>query len=114
MEPFRQLPFRDLPEHPRVPHLWSEVETHREVVQTDSFGALDTTWYSYGSGPPLLLVHGLMTAAYSWRYVLPLLGSSYRLIMPDLPGSGATGKPDASYHPDRLADWVGELAQHLG
>jgi pimeloyl-ACP methyl ester carboxylesterase len=114
VKPFRQLPFRDLPEQPRVAHRWAEVSVCRESVRTESFGALDTTWHEWGSGPPLLLVHGLMTAAYSWRYVLPLLGATHTLIMPDLPGSGATGKPASSYEPDRLAAWIGEFAAHRG
>ena len=114
MTPFRQLPFRDLPEVPRVAHRWAEVETHRASIATEAYGDLDTTWYTYGSGPPLLLIHGLMTAAYSWRYVLPLLGERYTLVMPDLPGSGATAKPDATYEPDRLADWIGGFARHVG
>jgi pimeloyl-ACP methyl ester carboxylesterase len=112
--PFRQLPFRDLPERPRIPHRWAEVETHRAVIATEAYGELDTAWYTYGSGPPLLLVHGLMTAAWSWRYVLPLLGDRFTLVMPDLPGSGATAKPDATYEPDRLADWLGGFVGRLG
>jgi pimeloyl-ACP methyl ester carboxylesterase len=29
-----------------------------------------------GHGPPLLLVHGLMTSSYSFRYVIPALAES--------------------------------------
>src|SRR5262245_26495462 len=31
-------------------------------------------YVSHGSGPPLLLVHGLMTSAYSWRHIIYTLG----------------------------------------
>ncbi|MBX3252386.1 MAG: hypothetical protein KF901_34750, partial [Myxococcales bacterium] len=37
-----------------------------------------------GEGPPLVLVHGLMTSSYSWRYVLEALGRRYRVFAPDL------------------------------
>ncbi len=114
MVPFQQLPFDDLPEDPRVPHPWDATEAHDELLRTESFGPLRTHWRTYGQGEPLLLVHGLMTHGWSWRYVLEPLGARYRLIIPDLPGSGATGKPDRSYHPDRLADWIGEVAEQLG
>ena len=46
-----------------------------------------------GEGPPLVLVHGLMTSSYSWRFVMEALSRRYRVFMPDLVGSGATDKP---------------------
>jgi pimeloyl-ACP methyl ester carboxylesterase len=46
-----------------------------------------------GDGPPLVLVHGLMTSFYSWRFVLEPLAPRYRIFVPDLIGSGATDKP---------------------
>lgn len=114
MKPFRQLAFSSLPEHPRIPHAWSRVVEHREELATDSFGRVLTSWSTFGTGEPLLLVHGLMTHGWSWRYVLESLGARFRLVIPDLPGSGASGKPDRSYHPDRLAEWIGEFAAHVG
>ena len=46
-----------------------------------------------GEGPPLVLIHGLMTSSYSWRYVLAPLAKHYRIFAPDLLGSGASDKP---------------------
>jgi pimeloyl-ACP methyl ester carboxylesterase len=43
--------------------------------------------------PPLVLVHGLMTSSYSWRYVMEPLSKRYRVFIPDLVGSGKTDKP---------------------
>ena len=68
----------------------------------------------HGEGPPLLLIHGLMTSSYSFRYVLEPLGRHFRCIVPDLPGAGATGKPDASYRPEALSRFLGELIDTLG
>jgi pimeloyl-ACP methyl ester carboxylesterase len=43
---------------------------------------------------PMVLIHGLMTSSYSWRYVLkPLADAGYRVFAPDLLGSGASEKP---------------------
>ena len=56
-----------------------------------------------GDGPPLLLVHGLMTAGYSWRYVLDGLGEHFTLVIPDLVGSGDSDKPPGRYDLPALA-----------
>jgi pimeloyl-ACP methyl ester carboxylesterase len=41
-----------------------------------------------GTGPPLLLVHGLGGMATNWRLVAPALSRERRLLIPDLPGHG--------------------------
>jgi pimeloyl-ACP methyl ester carboxylesterase len=41
-----------------------------------------------GSGPPLVLVHGLGGIASNWRLVAPGLARERRLVIPDLPGHG--------------------------
>ena len=68
----------------------------------------------YGAGEPLLLVHGLMTAGYSWRYVLESLGAQYRLVIPDLPGAGRSDYPDVFMGPDVLAGSIVALIDALG
>jgi pimeloyl-ACP methyl ester carboxylesterase len=67
----------------------------------------------HGAGPPLLLVHGLMTSSYSWRYVLAPLGERFKVYAPDLPGAGASD-PAPSYEPQAIADWIGALGRALG
>ena len=44
-----------------------------------------------GSGPPVVLVHGLGGAAANWRLVAPALGAGRRVLVPDLPGHGGSG-----------------------
>jgi pimeloyl-ACP methyl ester carboxylesterase len=114
VKPFAQLPLDAVPDAPRVPHPFARCEVHEEVLHTDSFGPIRTTWRTFGEGPPLVLIHGLMTAGYSWRYVLEPLGAHHQLVIPDLPGSGDTDKPDRSYHPDKLAQWIGEFMEATG
>jgi len=41
-----------------------------------------------GSGPPLLLVHGLMGYSWSWRFNIRELARNFTVIAPDLPGCG--------------------------
>ena len=60
-----------------------------------------------GEGPPLVLVHGLMTSSYSWRYVLAPLAKRYRVHAPDLLGSGASDKPlDFEYSVENMARFL--------
>ena len=41
-------------------------------------------------GPVILLLHGTGAASHSWRHLLPLLSTRYRVVAPDLPGHGFT------------------------
>ena len=56
---------------------------------------LDLFMYEMGAAtaPPVLLIHGLGGEADTWRHVLPALAVHYRLLVPDLPGSGRSGVP---------------------
>jgi magnesium chelatase accessory protein len=42
------------------------------------------------NGPVILLLHGTGAASHSWRHLLPLLSTRYRVVAPDLPGHGFT------------------------
>jgi magnesium chelatase accessory protein len=43
-----------------------------------------------GEGPSLVLVHGLGGSAANWVELAPLLAPHFRLVIPDLPGHGAS------------------------
>jgi pimeloyl-ACP methyl ester carboxylesterase len=47
--------------------------------------------------PPVVLIHGYTDSARDWAPVAPLLASRFRLIIVDLRGQGASGKPDCCY-----------------
>ena len=108
--PFRRLRFEDIPEEPRIAHGYFKSEAHETQVESAHFGKHLIHWREWGSGPPLLLVHGLMTSSYSWRYLFEPLGEHYRLIVPDLPGCGRSDKPDVRYPASALAAWLGEFS----
>ena len=113
--PFRRIPFAEVPERPRLPHAYDATRARTLSMRSRPFGQIDVHYREHGEGPPLLLVHGLMTTSYSWRYVVEPLGRRYRVIAPDLPGAGRSGKPaGARYTADALAEWIGELQQALG
>lgn len=47
-----------------------------------------------GSGPPVLLLHGYPQTHIAWRKLAPDVSQSYTLVIPDLPGYGAS-RPEA-------------------
>lgn len=49
-----------------------------------------------GSGPPILLVHGLGGDHTIWNGVIPLLAKEFQVIAPDLRGHGRTPAPEGS------------------
>lgn len=112
--PFQQLPFDEVPEAPRVPHRWAEAARSDVVIDTADLGPTRIAVRTFGAGPPLLLVHGLMTAGYSFRYLLDLLGDRFRLVIPDLPGAGWSDYPDRPLGPDVLARAVIATVDALG
>ena len=67
-------------------------------------------YYVGGTGPPLLLVHGLGGAAANWTLVAPTLTGHHRVLIPDLPGHGASSPLAAAPTLNPFADAVAELA----
>src|SRR5262245_60445797 len=111
--PFRRGRYDALPEKPIRAHAWLDVPEKILSMRSEPFGAIDIAYRELGSGPPLLLLHGLMTSNYSWRYVAHALAERYRVIAPELPGSGHSGKPIARYSGIAYAKWISELAGAL-
>jgi len=60
---------------------WSSFEERR---------AGGSRYFVSGSGPPLVLVHGLGGMASNWRLVAPALAEDWRVLVPDLPGHGGS------------------------
>ena len=46
---------------------------------------------------PLVLLHGLNDCSLTWKDLAPRLAPDRLVLMPDLPGHGLSGRPDASY-----------------
>ncbi len=114
MKPFSRGHFAELPEKPRRPHRYFETTAHEVRVASVGFGEVTIHYREAGCGPPLLLVHGLMTSSYSWRYVIDVLARDFRVIALDLPGAGRSGKPDARYSAAALATFLLEFQRALG
>jgi pimeloyl-ACP methyl ester carboxylesterase len=50
-------------------------------------------YLSGGSGPPLLLLHGLLGYSFSWRFALPALAEKATVYAVDMPGVGFSERP---------------------
>ncbi|MDD5758492.1 MAG: alpha/beta fold hydrolase [Desulfobulbaceae bacterium] len=67
-----------------------------------------------GSGPTVVLVHGITTYSFIWRQIMPRLANSYNVIAIDLLGCGNSDKTiEVSYsltaHAERLKSFVDTL-----
>ena len=65
-------------------------------------------------GEVVVLLAGFPESWYAWRKIMPLLGSSYRVIAPDLPGQGDSDRPAGGYDTQSLAVAVHGLLQQIG
>ena len=57
------------------------------------FDGIRMRYLRAGSGPPLILLHGLMAYSFSWRFTLSALAPYATLYAPDLPGAGFSDRP---------------------
>jgi pimeloyl-ACP methyl ester carboxylesterase len=98
------------------PHKYYAIDdTFVEVAFEDTSGSvrrINVRHKALGDGPTLILVHGLMSSSYSWRYVLEPLSKRYRVLAPDLVGAGSTDKPlDLEYSVENVARFVAEYVR---
>lgn len=59
-----------------------------------------------GEGPNLLLLHGPGGSALHWMRIIPALAARYRLIIPDLPGQGASVVMQGQLDAERVIAWL--------
>src|SRR5688572_2380185 len=75
-----------------------------------SLAGIATSVLEAGAGPPVVLLHGPMANATHWMQVVPGLSAARRVIVPDLPGHGASEVADSSaLDSHRVLKWLGEL-----
>lgn len=73
--------------------------------------------YETGSagGSPLVLLHGFLTSAITWRNIWPAFTERHRVILVDLPGCGGSPAPrTAAWTAPSAADMLVELFDSLG
>jgi 3-oxoadipate enol-lactonase len=67
-----------------------------------------------GQGEPVLLVHGLGSSGADWALQVRELERKFRVIVPDLPGSGHSAPPEGGLSVGGFARALWGLCDHLG
>jgi pimeloyl-ACP methyl ester carboxylesterase len=67
-----------------------------------------------GSGPPIVLIHGMLNSSSHWRSVALSLASDYTVIAPDLIGHGDSAAPRGDYSLGAHAASIRDLLAAIG
>jgi pimeloyl-ACP methyl ester carboxylesterase len=74
----------------------------------------DIAFRTAGTGPVLVLVHGMAGSSDTWRHVMPALARRFTVVAPDLLGHGASAKPAGEYTVGAHANVLRDLLAALG
>src|ERR1700754_4230745 len=74
----------------------------------------EVTYRTAGSGPVLLLLHGIANSSQTWAHVAPALSEHFTLVAPDLLGHGESATPRGDYSLGAHATGVRDLLSALG
>ncbi|MDA0183656.1 alpha/beta fold hydrolase [Solirubrobacter phytolaccae] len=85
-----------------------------EPSRTIELHGQTVSYVEAGSGPVLVLLHGITSSSRTWGAVLPLLAEQHTVIAPDLLGHGASGKPRGDYSLGAYASSIRDLLIALG
>ena len=111
---------------PGAPTIGSKVETkynapaayqdHRDQQRIFTSSSGDIAYTDHGSGPAIVLLHGVPTSSWMYRKILPDLQNSMRVISVDHLGFGSSAKPDqeTGYAAIDHANRTRELLASLG
>jgi non-heme chloroperoxidase len=85
------------------------------TVGTENSGSIELYYEDYGSGPPVVLIHGYPLSNRAWdKQIPPLLAAGHRVISYDRRGAGASSKPASGYDWDTFAADLAVLIDTLG
>ena len=87
----------------------TEITRHQE-----DFQGVRTSWFESGAGPVFVLLHGGGGTGKAWTGQLRHFGERYRVIAPDLPGFGQSGRNSLVQRVDDLAPWLLAWLDALG
>jgi pimeloyl-ACP methyl ester carboxylesterase len=95
----------------------SDVLTPASELRRTSVGDFTIHSEHAGTGPAVVLLHGLSGSRRWWRFTLPALAKRYRVHIPELVGFGGsrapTRHPDLPEMADILAAWISSLGEPL-
>jgi pimeloyl-ACP methyl ester carboxylesterase len=74
----------------------------------------EVIYHTAGSGPPVVLIHGMVNSSRHWRQVAERLAHSYTVIAPDLVGHGDSATPRGDYSLGAHAAVIRDLLTAIG
>jgi len=83
-------------------------------VKSETLHGRSVNFTEAGSGPVLLLVHGMGGTFANWQEVIEPLARTHTVIAPDLPGHGASAPGGGDYSVGALAAGLRDLLAALG
>jgi pimeloyl-ACP methyl ester carboxylesterase len=81
--------------------------------QVEVFGQ-KINYLEAGSGPPVILLHGLGGDLSNWAFTVPALATRIHVYVPDQIGFGMSDKPLINYRVSTLVDFLNAFCQKLG
>ncbi len=106
----RHLESAELPIEPNSGANGPNIDALREIV----LHGHRVVYRSAGSGPVVILVHGITSTSATWAKVLPYLAERFTVIAPDLIGHGESAKPRGDYSLGAYASGIRDLLIALG
>lgn len=88
-----------------------QLERYKTTLSVDG---MKVNYIDVGSGPAILLVHGIGSSWHIWQSVIPPLATSRRVVAVDLPGFGGSEPIPATTTSTELADFVTNFSRTLG
>lgn len=86
---------------------------HQKNSKFADLGDLKIHYQEFGSGKPLVLIHGYGSSTYSWKDVVEPLAKTNRVIALDLKGFGFSDKPEGDYSRVAQAEVVARFLEKL-
>jgi pimeloyl-ACP methyl ester carboxylesterase len=84
------------------------------TVGTENSAPIEIHYQDYGTGRPVVLIHGWPLSGRSWESQVPaLVGAGYRVIAYDRRGFGRSSQPWGGYDYDTFASDLETLLRHL-
>jgi pimeloyl-ACP methyl ester carboxylesterase len=97
---------------PSQPQARGEAVVHDRRITVDG---VETQYLEAGAGPLLVLLHGHEQGAASWRWVIPALARTHRVLALSLPGHGESGPAAGGHAPGAdLAPFVAAFLVAVG
>jgi pimeloyl-ACP methyl ester carboxylesterase len=100
----------------RIVHAYTTIHPDQSLstVHCMRVDAVNIVLRIAGSGPPLLLLHGLGCSSQYFHVLQRLLAADFTVYAPDLPGHGRSEKPaHRMWQLSELTDWVAALVAQL-